>query len=156
MVCKDQASSQNTVIQIFCTCECCMFSFLKTTETIFNNSVSLPLINWYQPSWMCALCLARTCMLLLVIHRGNFVWCKSRELSANNCLINTLKMKLRVLYLKTQFVPRSKCFSSRYENQSVCVIWGRSHCLFWEKYKTRKYSEAYCKILECQTCWCIT
>jgi len=40
-------------------------------------------------------------------------------------------------------------FHLGYKNQSVHVVWGRSRYLFWDKYKTRKYSVAECKILEC-------
>ena len=43
-------------------------------------------------------------------------WIKNKygnELKVRNCIINPLKTKRRLLYLKTQFVPRSKHFSSR-------------------------------------------
>jgi hypothetical protein len=53
---------------------------------------------------------------------------------------NPLKTKRRQLYLKTQFVPRGKHFYLGYKIQSVYVIWGRIRCLFWDKYKTNKYS----------------
>ena len=42
--------------------------------------------------------------------------------------INPLEKKSRSLYLKTQFVPRSKYFSSRYKNQSVCAVNRTSRC----------------------------
>ena len=58
----------------------------------------------------------------------------------NGNQINSLKTKRRPLYLKTQSVPRSKPFRLGYKNLSVCVVWGRSHCLFSDKYKTHKYS----------------
>jgi len=45
-----------------------------------------------------------------------------------NVKINPLKTKRRLLHLKTQSVPRSKRFSSRYKNQSVYVV--RSKSLF--------------------------
>jgi len=51
-----------------------------------------------------------------------------------------LKAKRRLLYLKTQYVPRSKHFLSRYKNQSVYAVSGTSRCLFSDKYKTHKYS----------------
>ena len=54
--------------------------------------------------------------------------------------INPLKTKRRLLYLKTQFVPRSKHFSSWLQNQSVYAVSGKSRCLFSDKYKTHKYS----------------
>ena len=54
--------------------------------------------------------------------------------------INVLKTKRRLLYLKTQFVPRSKHFHLRYKNQSVYTVSGTSRCLFSGKYKTQKYS----------------
>ena len=44
-----------------------------------------------------------------------------------------------MLYLKTQFLQRSKHFSSRL-NQSVYYIRGTSRCLFSDKYKTYKNS----------------
>ena len=56
-------------------------------------------------------------------------------------LINPLNTKRRLFYLKTQFVPRSKHFSSLgYKNQSVYAVSGASRCLFSDKYKTHKYS----------------
>jgi len=54
--------------------------------------------------------------------------------------INPLNKNHRLLYLKTQSVPRSKHFSSRFENQSVYAVSGTSRCLFSDKYKTHKYS----------------
>jgi len=54
-------------------------------------------------------------------------------------VINPLKTKHRLLYLKTQFVPRSTHFISVIKIISY-FVWGRSHCLFWGKYKTHKYS----------------
>ena len=64
--------------------------------------------------------------------------------------------KRRLLYLKTQFVPRSKHFYLGYKNQSVYSVSGTSRCLFSDKYKTHKYSvdRTYsCLMLHC---WCIT
>jgi hypothetical protein len=63
---------------------------------------------------------------------------------------NPLKTKRILLYLKTQFVPRSKHFTFQlgYKNLSVYVIWGRSRCLFWDKYKTNKYSVGRMSILK--------
>ena len=54
--------------------------------------------------------------------------------------VNPLKTKRRLLYLKTQAVPRCKHFSSRLKNQSVYAVSGTSRCLFSDKYKTHKYS----------------
>jgi len=48
---------------------------------------------------------------------------------------NPLKTKRRLIYLKAQFVPRSKHFSFRLE-KPVNVIRGRRRSLFWDKYKT--------------------
>ena len=53
---------------------------------------------------------------------------------------NHLKTKRRLLYLKTQFVPRGKHFHLGYKNQSVYAVSGTSRCLFSDKYKTHKYS----------------
>ena len=55
-------------------------------------------------------------------------------------IINPLKMKRRPLYLKTQFVPRSKRFHLGYNNRSVYAVSGTSRCLFSDKHKTHKYS----------------
>jgi len=55
-----------------------------------------------------------------------------------NFSINLLKTKRRLLYLKTQFVPRCKHFHLGYKNQSVDAISGTSRCLFSDKYKTHK------------------
>ena len=49
---------------------------------------------------------------------------------------NPLKTKRKLIYLKTQFVPRSEHFSSRLKNQSVYAVSGTSRCLFSDKYKT--------------------
>ena len=54
--------------------------------------------------------------------------------------INLLNTKRGLLYLKTQFVPRSKHFFLDYKNQSVYAVSGTSRCLFSDKYKTHKYS----------------
>jgi len=62
---------------------------------------------------------------------------------SNECSIHfkPWKTKRRRLYLKTHFVPRRKHFSSRfYKNQSVYVVWGRSHSFFSDKYQTCKHS----------------
>ena len=50
------------------------------------------------------------------------------------------KTKRRPLYLKTQFVPRSKHLYLGYKNQSVYDVRGTRCCLFSDKYKTHKYS----------------
>ena len=68
----------------------------------------------------------------------NFQGCILQVFTA--VLFNPLETKRRVLYLKTQFVPRSKHFSSRYKNESVYAVSGTSRCLFSDKYKTHKYS----------------
>ena len=69
---------------------------------------------------------------------------------------NPLKTKRRLLYLNTQFVPRSKLFISVIKTDQFIVASGTSRCLFSDKYKTHKYSvgRAYsCLMLNC---WCIT
>ena len=52
-------------------------------------------------------------------------------------LINHLKMKRTLLYLKTQSV---NTFHFGYKNQSVYGVSGTSRCLFSDKYKIHKYS----------------
>jgi len=54
--------------------------------------------------------------------------------------INPLKTKRRLLYLKTQSVPRCKHFHLGYKNRSVYAVSGTIRCLFSDKYKTHKYS----------------
>ena len=47
--------------------------------------------------------------------------------SSKLCLFNPLNTKRRLLYLKTQFVPRSKHFSSRLQKPiSLCCKWYKS------------------------------
>jgi hypothetical protein len=55
-------------------------------------------------------------------------------------VFNPWKTKRTLLYLKTQFVPRSKHFHLGYKSQSVYGVSGTSRCLFSDKYKTHKYS----------------
>ena len=69
--------------------------------------------------------------------------------------INPLNTKRRLLYLKTQFVPRSKHFSSRL-NQSAYAVSGTSRCLFPDKYKIHKYSVGRAYSCWMLNCWCIT
>ena len=71
-------------------------------------------------------------------------------------LISPLNTKRRLLYLKTQFVPRSKHFSSRYKNQSVYAVSSTSRYLFSDKNKPHKYSVG--RVYSCWmlNCWCIT
>ena len=70
--------------------------------------------------------------------------------------LNPLKMKRRLLYLKTQFYHAVNTYNLSYKNQSVYAVSGTIRCLFSDKYKTHKYSvgRAYsCWVLNC---WCIT
>ena len=55
-------------------------------------------------------------------------------------VITKVRRKCRLLYLKTQSVPRCKHFSSRLKKQSVYAVSGTSRCLFSDKYKTHKYT----------------
>jgi hypothetical protein len=61
---------------------------------------------------------------------------------------NLLKTKRRLLYLKTQFVPRSNTIHRGYKSQPVFVIWGISRSLFSDKYKTHK-----CCVDRANSCW---
>ena len=61
---------------------------------------------------------------------------------------NPLQTKRRLLYLKTQSVPRTKHFHLGYKNQSVYAVSGTSRCLFWDKYKTNRVW-AECIIFKC-------
>ena len=45
-----------------------------------------------------------------------------------------------ILCIKTQSVPRSKHTSSQFKNQSVKAVYGNNRCLFWDPYKTHKYT----------------
>ena len=66
-----------------------------------------------------------------------------------------LETKRRPLYLKTQFVPRSKHFSG-YKKQSLYAVSGTSRCLFSDKYKTHKCSVGRTYSCCMLNCWCIT
>jgi len=61
---------------------------------------------------------------------------------------NPWKEKRRLLYLKTQSVPRSKHFSSRLYKPTILCLWGRSHCLFSDKYQAHKYG-----VGRAYSCW---
>ena len=63
--------------------------------------------------------------------------------------VNPLMTKRRLLYLETQFVPRSKHFHLGYKNQSVYAVSGTSRCLFSDKYKTHVWAER--TVVECLT-----
>ena len=69
---------------------------------------------------------------------------------------NPLNTKRRMLYLKTQFVPRSKHFHLGYKNPSVYAVSGTSRCLFSDKYKTHKYIVGRTYSCWMLNCWCIT
>jgi len=49
-------------------------------------------------------------------------------------------MKHRLLYLKAQSYHAVNTIYLGYKNESVYAVSDTSHCLFWEKYKTHKYS----------------
>jgi hypothetical protein len=74
-----------------------------------------------------------------------------REKKAREKHINPLKPKRRLLYLKTQSVPRCKHFHLGYKNQSVYAVSGTSRCLFSDKYKTQKYS-----VGRAYSCWMLS
>ena len=56
---------------------------------------------------------------------------------------------LRKPELKTQSVPRSKHTPSPLKNQSVNVVEGNNRRLFWDPYRTQKYT-----VGRMQNCWC--
>ena len=59
--------------------------------------------------------------------------------SIQNNTINPLNTKGRLLYLKTQSIPRSKHFHLGYKNQSVYTVSGTSRCLSSDKYSRPLY-----------------
>ena len=79
-------------------------------------------------------------------------WFVKWWLSRNNDSFNPLKTKRRLLYLKIQFVLRSKHFSSRlWKPISLCCKWHKSLFVLTHKYSVGGgYS---CWMLNC---WCIT
>jgi hypothetical protein len=56
-----------------------------------------------------------------------------------NGQLNPLKTKRKLFHLKTQFVPHSIHFSFSLK-KSIYVTEGKSRCLLYYKYNTRKYS----------------
>ena len=90
----------------------------------------------------------------LVFRRHNFRLL--RHINSDS-LINPLKTKRRLLYLKTQFVPCSiNTFHLGYKIQPVYAVSGTSRCLFSDKYKTNKYSVGRAYSCWMLNCWCIT
>ena len=82
---------------------------------------------------------SRRCRLLVhqeMLHFAHTIYLRY----TNNSHINSLKTEHRLLYLKTQFVPRSKHFHICYKNQSVSFIFSRRRCLLCDIYETNKYS----------------
>jgi len=55
-------------------------------------------------------------------------------------MLNLLKTKRRMLYLKTSPYRAVNTFHLGYKNQLVYAVSGTSRCLFSDKYKTPKYS----------------
>jgi len=49
-----------------------------------------------------------------------------------------LKDEAQIALFKDPVRKRSKHFYLRYKNQSIYVVWNRSHCLFSDRYKTLK------------------
>jgi len=56
------------------------------------------------------------------------------------------KTKLNLLYIRNQFVPRSKHFQHGFKNQSFNSISNKSRCLLSERYKTFNAKRAPCRI----------
>jgi hypothetical protein len=59
----------------------------------------------------------------VILNLCSFFWSKIYDILIHT-IINPLNMKHRLLYLKTQFIPRSKHFSSRLKKPiSLCCKW---------------------------------
>ena len=85
-------------------------NFLPT----FRDNLSVPSSRVKNPNLYRNLHLNQCCQTLkqLPAHTSSFYLCCFLYFQCH-VLINTLNTKRRLLYLKTQFVPRSKHFSSR-------------------------------------------
>ena len=66
---------------------------------------------------------------------NSYISCLTSEQLECREYVNPLNTKRRLLYLKTQVVPRSKHFHLSYKNQSVYAVNGASRCLFSDEHK---------------------
>ena len=90
----------------------------------------------YEICILCTVCLLLGCIKFVLLPRGThkiLTLCTIQryhteiEIKSKDRFLATLNTKRRLLYLKTQFVPRSKHFSSRLWNPiSLCCKWHKS------------------------------
>ena len=126
-------------------------TIIKCISTVFTDMQCL--FTLFRYNWNCPFC---TCYREFLIWL--FISTSVNLLKPTGHVMhqqfNPLKTKL--LYLKTQFVLRSKHLYLGYKNQSVYDASGTSRCLFSDKYKTHKYSVGRAYSCWMLNCWCIT
>jgi hypothetical protein len=123
------------------------FSVFSSTD-LWMKSAVFSAMNWlYRVYRKSFIRFYKQATIKLMPHRELCMlhyWARTLEMPTVLCrtvaIFKHLKTKHRLLYLKTQYVPRSKHFHLGYKNQSVYNVSGTSRCLFSDNYKTHKYS----------------
>ena len=110
----------------------CNWMTLIVTRIVYGTKYHMIILHFATNTWYWSDYLPNT-LNCIVLHNVE-LWNASEQWHWMH--INPLNTKGRLLYLKTQFVPRINTFHLRYKNQPVYAVSGTSRCLFSDKYKT--------------------